>query len=107
MLYASSCKLKQDRNISMVIAIQIPSVLRSYCDETSEFSLAATSVQEALDQIERDHPSLYVNIFDELGSPRQHVNLFINSSLVHHDKELDTTLAPGDVLSIFQAASGG
>jgi len=91
----------------MTVTVQIPSVLRSYCGGAAEFSLPANSVRDALEQIERNHPSLYVNVCDETGSLRRHVNVFVNSSIVHHDTGLDTALVAGDVLSIFQAVSGG
>ena len=91
----------------MTIKVQIPSVLRSHCDGAAELSVLATNVRETLEHIEQHYPSLYVSVCDETGSLRQHVNLFINSSLVGRDKGLDTTLAPGDVLAIFPAVSGG
>jgi molybdopterin synthase sulfur carrier subunit len=95
-------------SIAMTITIQVPSVLRSCCDGKSEFTLSARNVRSVLEQIERIHPSLYKSVCDETGSVRPHVNLFINSSLVRRDRVgLDTSLASGDVLSIFQAVSGG
>jgi molybdopterin synthase sulfur carrier subunit len=95
-------------SITMTITIQVPSVLRSCCEGASEFTLSAGNVRSALEQIVRSHPSLYNSVCDETGSVRPHVNLFVNSSLVRRDREgLDTSLASGDVLSIFQAVSGG
>ncbi len=91
----------------MAITVRVPTILRSCCNGASELSLAASSVQVALQQIERDHPKLYDSICNETGALREHVNLFINSSLVSDKKRLDTMLVPGDVLSIYQAVSGG
>jgi molybdopterin converting factor small subunit len=91
----------------MTITIQVPGVLRSYCEGASELSFSVPSVRAALDQIERNYPSLYKSICDETGAIRRHVNLFVNTSDVRDREGLDTALAPGDVLTILPAVSGG
>lgn len=91
----------------MTITIQVPSVLRSCCNGAAELSLSATTVRAALEQVEQRFPELYRSICDETGSVRRHVNLFVNSSLVADGEALDASLAPGDVIMIFQAVSGG
>jgi len=64
-------------------------------------------VRAALEQLERDHPSLYGSICDETGKVRRHVNLFVNTSHVRDREGLDTALVPGDVITILPAVSGG
>ena len=91
----------------MTITIHIPGVLRPYCQGASELSFSVPSVRAALEQIERNHPSLYKSICDETGAIRRHVNLFVNTSDVREREGLDTALAPGDVLTILPAVSGG
>jgi molybdopterin converting factor small subunit len=91
----------------MTISIHIPAVLRSYCQGASELSLSVPSVRAALEQIEGHYPSLYKSICDETGAIRRHVNLFVNTSDVREREGLDTALAPGDVLTILPAVSGG
>jgi molybdopterin converting factor small subunit len=91
----------------MTITIQVPGVLRAYSQGASEISLSVPSVRAALEQIERSHPSLYQSICDETGTVRRHVNLFVNTSDVRDREGLDTTLMPGDVLTILPAVSGG
>lgn len=92
---------------SMTISIHIPAVLRSYCQGASQLSLSVPSVRAALEQIERTHPLLYKSICDETGAIRRHVNVFVNTSDVREREGLDTALAPGDVLTILPAVSGG
>jgi len=89
------------------ITIHVPAPLRAYCGGASELSLSAPTVRAALEQLERSHPSLYGSICDETGRVRRHVNLFVNTSHVRDRDGLDTTLAPGDVLTILPAVSGG
>jgi len=89
------------------ITVHVPAVLRTYCACASELALSAASVRAALEQIERSHPALYRGVCDETGMVRRHVNLFVNSSHVRDLEGLDTALAPGDVLTILPAVSGG
>jgi sulfur-carrier protein len=89
------------------LKIHVPAVLRGCCDGASELILAAASVRGALEELERSHPSLYRSICDETGKVRRHVNLFVNASHVRDREGLDTALAPGDVITILPAVSGG
>ncbi len=91
----------------MSVTIHIPSALRGYCDGAAELSVSAASVRAALEQLERSHPSLYRGVCDETGAVRRHVNLFVNASHVRDREGLDTSLAPGDVVTILPAVSGG
>ena len=91
----------------MTIAIHIPGVLRPCCAGASELAVSAPSVRAALEQIARSHPALYRSICDETGAVRRHVNLFVNAAHMRDRQGLDTPLAPGDVLTILPAVSGG
>jgi sulfur-carrier protein len=91
----------------MTITIHVPAVLRTYCAGTSKLHLSAQTVRAALEQIERSHPALYRSICDETGLVRRHVNVFVNTAHVRDLEGLDTALAPGDVVSILPAVSGG
>jgi molybdopterin converting factor small subunit len=81
--------------------------LRSRCGGASELFLLASSIRAALEQIERSHPALYGSICDETGAVRRHVNLFVNTSHMRDREGLDTVLAPGDVVTVMPAVSGG
>ena len=89
------------------VTIHVPAPLRRYADGASELSSSAPSVRAALEELERSHPDLHGSIRDETGAVRRHVNLFVNSANVRDREGLDTPLAPGDVLTILPAVSGG
>ena len=91
----------------MTITIHVPAPLRDCCQGASELRLSAPSVRAALEDLERSHPSLHRSVCDETGAVRRHMNLFVNTSHVRDLKGLDTALAPGDVLTILPAISGG
>jgi molybdopterin converting factor small subunit len=61
----------------------------------------------ALDALERAQPTLYRNLCDETGAVRRHLNVFVNTALLRDHGGLDAALAPGDVVTILAAVSGG
>jgi len=89
------------------IRVQIPLPLRVEIGGASEIRLTAATVRAALVELERSHPALYRSVCDETGAVRRHVNLFVNRSHVRDRDGLDTPFAPGDVLTILPAVSGG
>ena len=91
----------------MTVTILVPAMLRESCAGASQLSLAAPSVRAALEQLEQRHPSLHRSICDETGAVRRHVSLFVNAAHVRELAGLDTPLAPGDVVTILPAVSGG
>lgn len=93
----------------MMIAVHIPSVLRETCRGAAELHVEAATVGAVLNSFEQQHPALYRSICDETGAMRRHVSLFVNSTLVlvRDEQGRQTGLKPGDVISIFQAVSGG
>jgi molybdopterin converting factor small subunit len=89
------------------IKVHVPPPLRVYSGGAAELSLSAPTVRAALDQIERSHPDLYRSVCDETGNVRRHIGLFVNQHHVRDREGLQTALAPGDVLFILPAVSGG
>jgi len=89
------------------VTIQVPAVLGQYCDGASDLSVLAPNFSTELEEIERNHPLLYRNLCDETGTVRRHLNVFVNASHVRDRGGLDTALAPGDVVTILAAVSGG
>jgi MoaD family protein len=92
---------------SSMTTIFVPGLLRSYCGGAAELELPASTVRGALEEIERRYPSLHRNICDETGAVRRHVNLFVNTANVRDLDGVETPLAPGDVVTILPAVSGG
>ena len=92
---------------SQAISVQVPGPLRPYCDGASEVFVSSPNVRAALEQLERDHPSLYRNICDETGAVRRHIGVFVNTSHLRDREGLDTALVAGDVVTILPAVSGG
>jgi molybdopterin synthase sulfur carrier subunit len=89
------------------VTIRYPGVLRSCCAGASQLPVSAPDVRGLLERLERDFPTLHRNICEETGRLRPHLNVFVNSDNVRDLQGLDTALAPGDVVTILPAVSGG
>jgi molybdopterin converting factor small subunit len=89
------------------ITLHLPPALQDCCGGARELVLSAASVGAMLAELERSHPSLYKSVCDETGAVRRHVSLFVNTAHVRERSGLETELAPGDVVTIMPAVSGG
>jgi molybdopterin converting factor small subunit len=89
------------------ITIHVPGPLRTYCAGAAQLSISAHTVRAALEGLERSQFALYRNVCDETGTLRRHLNVFVNSDNVRDLDGIDTTLTPGDVVTILPAVSGG
>jgi sulfur-carrier protein len=89
------------------ITFHVAGQLREYCGGASELSIAAHTVRAALEDLERNQAALYRNVCDETGAVRKHLNVFVNSDNIRDLNGVDTTLTPGDVVTILPAVSGG
>jgi molybdopterin synthase sulfur carrier subunit len=90
-----------------IITIHVPGPLREYCAGAAQLSVSAHTVRAALEGLERSQSALYRNLCDETGTVRRHLNVFVNSDNVRDLDGVDTTLTPGDVVTILPAVSGG
>jgi molybdopterin synthase sulfur carrier subunit len=89
------------------ITIHVPGPLRTYCAGAAQLSISADTVRAALEDLQRSQAALYRNVCDETGTVRRHLNVFVNSDNVRDLNGVDTTLAPGDVVTFLPAVSGG
>jgi molybdopterin converting factor small subunit len=90
-----------------IITIHVPGPLREYCGGAAQLSMPAGTVRAALEDLERTQSALYRNVCDETGKVRRHLNVFVNADNVRDLDGIDTMLAPGDVVTILPAVSGG
>ncbi|MBZ0136769.1 MAG: MoaD/ThiS family protein [Planctomycetes bacterium] len=87
--------------------IRIPTPLRNLTGNEPEVTVNATSVGEALDQLEQAHTGIKARICDEQGNVRRFVNVFLNDEDIRFLDNLNTPLKDGDHLSIIPAIAGG
>lgn len=89
------------------IPVQIPATLRFECGGKSQLRVSASTVGQALLQLEQEHPAVYRSVCDETGTIRQHIHLFVNNDLLKGENSFDAPLNSGDTLFIMPAVSCG
>jgi len=94
-------------SVTPTVTIHVLGPLRPYCAGAAELSVAAGTVRGALEVLERTEFMLYRNLCDETGRLRRHLNVYVNADNMRDLDGVDTMLAPGDVVAILPAVSGG
>lgn len=91
----------------MATTLQIPRILQTYSHGQPELRLAGGTVRALLAELRRTNPPLYRCLCDETGALRRHLHLFVNDDLVCDARSFEAPLGDADVVSVFQAVSGG
>jgi len=81
--------------------------LAAQVDNRLKHDVAGANVREALDALFTQHPQLRRYLLTDTGAVRQHVNVFLNETLIEDRRTLNDAVAPGDTIHIIQAVSGG
>lgn len=89
------------------VELFVPELLRQYCRKARTLEVSGATVRAVLAGLERDYPALYVNICDETGAVRRHINIFVNDLHMRDLDGLDSALGAGDAVTILPAVSGG
>ncbi len=90
-----------------MIAVRVPTQLRSLTGGNGEVSVEASTVGEALKALDAAHPGLGERIFDEGGQLRRFVNVFVADEDVRFQQGLETPVQEGQTISIVPAVAGG
>jgi molybdopterin synthase sulfur carrier subunit len=91
----------------MSVTVRIPPQLRTLTGGAGEVRLEGQTVGEILSALEVAHPGFADRLFDESGSLRRFVNVFVGDEDVRFQKALDTEVADGQTVSIVPAVAGG
>ncbi len=91
----------------MSATVRVPTQLRSLTGGVAELKIDGSTVGEILNKIDAQHPGLGERIFDENGSLRRFVNVFLADEDVRFLNGLETPVKDNQVLSIVPAVAGG
>ena len=91
----------------MAVVVRIPTPLRKYTGGRAEVEADGSSVREVFDSVEAAHRGVREKVFDDAGGIRRFINVFVNGEDVRYLKGPDTSVKPGDELSIVPAIAGG
>jgi molybdopterin converting factor small subunit len=84
--------------------VYIPSPLRSYTRNRPEVQAEGLTIEDLLEDLERQFPGIRFRMINEQNGIREHVRIFINGELT---QKLSSPLGPDDEVHLICALSGG
>lgn len=90
----------------MSVRVEIPSPLREHTGGLTEVPATGSTVAAALADVVRQYPALEPKLF-EGGRLRPYINVFVNDEDIRYLDEMNTAVAPGQVVAIIPAVAGG
>ena len=91
----------------MSIQVRRPVQLRSLTSGQEVVTASGTSVQDIINDIEKQHPGVRDRICEADGRVRRFVNIFVNEEDIRFLQNLDTPVKESDEVSIIPAIAGG
>jgi molybdopterin converting factor small subunit len=87
--------------------IRIPTPLRAYTGGLKEVEVEGDTVGSVLEALAHLHPSVKPHLFDDLGTLRSYVNLFVNDEDIRNLQGHETPITESDRLMIIPSIAGG
>lgn len=91
----------------MPVTVRIPSVLRNLTNGKESLEVAARTVDDALNAVEKAHPGLKARLCDDSGKLRRFVNVFVAEEDIRFLEGQSTPVKDGDLIDIVPAIAGG
>ena len=91
----------------MGVLIEIPSALKQYVNNQDEVEVDGSSVEEALDSLCTQFTELKPNLFDENGTVRNFINVYLNDDDIRYGNGMNTAVKEGDRIQIVPSVAGG
>jgi molybdopterin synthase sulfur carrier subunit len=105
----SSRHRRHDACVFKMITFQIAGYLTEFTDGNAEIRIDTTpkTVRDALNELWNRHVGLRDRVLTEQGDVRQHVNIFVNNSVLRRDEVMQAALGGNTEICIMPAVSGG
>jgi len=87
-------------------SIRVPSALRSFTAGASDIEVTATTVGDALAELDRRHPGIAAKILDN-GAVKPFIRIFVGPEDIGGLSGLATKLGERDEVAIVPAIAGG
>ena len=91
----------------MAVLVKIPAQLRASADGNAETEVEGETVQEVLDGLLNRYEDLRGRIYDDEGSLRRFVNVYVAGEDIRFLQGLSTPVSDGAELTILPAVAGG
>ncbi len=90
-----------------MVKVIVPTALRQYAGQQAEVEVPGGTVDEVLSALTERFPDLRRHLYNEQGSLRNFVNIYLNDEDVRYLQRGDTPVGEADSISIVPAIAGG
>ena len=90
-----------------MIIVRVPSALRNFTGGNADVEITATTVRDAIADLDRRHPGIAARVLDGSGQVKPHIRIYVGPEDSGALSGLDTRLADRDEISIVPAIAGG
>ena len=87
--------------------IRVPSALRPLTGGNSDVDVKASTVREALGELERRHPGISAKVLDDAGAVKPFIRIYVGAEDIGALSGLDTNVGERDEIAIIPAIAGG
>ncbi len=91
----------------MAVVVRIPTPLRSVTKGAAEVQAAGDTVDDVIQDLERQYPGLKERLVEDGGQIRRFINIYVNQEDIRFLEGAKTTIKQGDEVSIVPAIAGG
>jgi molybdopterin synthase sulfur carrier subunit len=91
----------------MAKKVRIPTPLRKLTNNEEVIEVDATTITEAIAELQMRFPGFKERLLDETGAVRRFVNVYVNEEDIRFLQNQQTKLKDGDEISIIPAIAGG
>ena len=91
----------------MSVKVRIPTPLRGLTQGQGEVEGQGSSINELIENLEKSYGGLRDRLYDETGTVRRFINIYVNEEDIRFLQGTSTALKPGDLVSIVPAIAGG
>lgn len=91
----------------MQILVYVSATLRTFVNRKTKIEIEGATVREVLEHLQEEYPESKKGLFEEDGTLRAFVKVYLNDVNISGDSELDTSLQEGDKILLLPAIAGG
>jgi molybdopterin converting factor small subunit len=87
--------------------IRVPAALRSATGGVAEVTVSASTVRDAIAELDRKHPGVAARLLDDKRGVKPFIRIYVGGDDIGALSGLDTQLNERDEISIIPAIAGG
>ncbi|MEE9487935.1 MAG: MoaD/ThiS family protein [Candidatus Brocadiales bacterium] len=91
----------------MPVTVRVPTPLRPLTGNAEQVEASGSSIREIIDDMESKYPGIKNRLCDENGEIRRFINVYVNDEDIRFQKNQDTPVKDGDLISVVPAIAGG